>query len=409
MIVLVDRHTRRLPWAADVLDAIRRRVWNPRRCHREGGAQALPRRFMTVSKRRWWHAALVAGALAAILGVTSQPAHAELNDTFYSWFAQAPELEKLDVTATAGDSQLVVSWSPVIKYSGSRDIRYLVDVQSSGYSSHAYVGRGGCTVTTPSRAAARPSCVISGLENGRTYYVHVTAAAIEEANLSTVRPIRVGGDLGNPAVVTLCCTPVSPVREILLTDNGEGRGTVSWVQPQDTGGGTDLRYDVTVSPGDLTCSTTSTSCLVTGLKPNTRYVASVTASNRSFTSPLASSAEVLVPPASPEAPSRVRVRLKGASAVLTWKAPANAAASGIIKYVVRSTPRGLTCTSKLRTTCTVAGLKTGVSYSFQVRAAGSTNAGAYSKPTTVVTRPNPQPPVPVPAPLPSAKPAVPVG
>lgn len=355
---------------------------------------------MTVAQRTRWYAALAFGVLAGMLGASAQPAHAELNDTLYSWFVQAPDIERLDVTATAGDAQLVVSWSPVTQYSGPRDIRYLVDVQSPGYSSHSFIGRGGCTVTTKSGATGRPSCVISGLENGRTYYVHLTAAAIEEANLSNVRPLRVGGDLGTPAVVTLCCTQIGPVTQVRLTDNGEGRGTVSWVPPLDPGGGTDLQYVATVNPGGLTCSSTGTSCLVTGLEPNTRYSASVTVSNRDFTSGPASSAEVLVPPVSPDAPSGVKVRLKGARAILTWKAPANAAAADITGYVVRSTPRGLTCASARRTTCTVTGLKPGVRYSFQVRAAGSARAGAYSRPTPIVVRPLPTPPAPAPAPAP---------
>lgn len=348
--------------------------------------------------------------MAAVVTIAPPPASAELNDTFYSFFYQSPDVERLDITATGGDSQITVSWPSATRYTGPKSVLYLVDVQSpGGYSSQSLVGRGGCTVTTSPSSAGRQSCVISGLENSRTYYVHLTAAAIDEAVYGD-RPLRIGGDMGTPAVVTLCCTQVAPVTQVRITDNGEGRGTVSWAVPQDTGGSTDLRYDVTVTPGTKSCSTSDTSCLVTGLKPNTSYTATVTASNRSFTSTPATSPAVRVPPESPRAPTRVKARLKGAKAILTWRPPANADAASVTQYVVRSTPRGLSCTARRQTTCTVTGLKPGVPYTFEVRATGGATSGAFSKPTPRVTRPLPEvarpaPAVPTPS-IPEKPPAV---
>lgn len=346
--------------------------------------------------------AILVCAVMAALTMAAPPANAELNDTYYSFFYQSPNPEEVKVGATGGDAQVVVTWSPVTRYTGPLSVRYLVDVQSQGYSSNALIGRGGCTATAPASATGTLSCTIPGLENGRTYYVHLTAAAVEADPYA--RPIRVGGDMGHPAVVTLCCTAIGPVRDVELMDNGNGRGTISWEAPVDTGGATVLRYDVTVNPGGMTCSTSETSCLVGGLRPNTSYTASATASNRDFSSSPTTSPAVRIPPESPAAPTRVKARLKGPKAVLTWAPPANAAAAGVTRYVVRSTPRGLTCTPQRKTTCTVASLKPGVSYSFEVQATGGAKAGPYSKPSPPVTRPLPPPPPPSPAPTPTPTP-----
>ena len=60
---------------------------------------------------------------------------------------------------------------------------------------------------------------------------------------------------------------------------GNATATVSWTAPVSNGGSAITGYTVTSNPGVLTCSTSTTSCVVTGLTNATAYTFTVTATN----------------------------------------------------------------------------------------------------------------------------------
>ena len=64
---------------------------------------------------------------------------------------------------------------------------------------------------------------------------------------------------------------------------GNAQATVSWSAPSFTGG-TITGYTVTLNPGGKTCTTTTTSCTITGLTNGTAYTVEVTATNSAGTS-----------------------------------------------------------------------------------------------------------------------------
>ena len=64
---------------------------------------------------------------------------------------------------------------------------------------------------------------------------------------------------------------------------GNAQATVSWSAPSFTGG-TITGYTVTLNPGGKTCTTTTTSCTITGLTNGTAYTVEVTATNSVGTS-----------------------------------------------------------------------------------------------------------------------------
>jgi hypothetical protein len=64
----------------------------------------------------------------------------------------------------------------------------------------------------------------------------------------------------------------------------DGQALVSWNAPLDTGGLVITGYTATASPGGASCTSTTTSCVITGLKNGSTYSITVTATNAVGTS-----------------------------------------------------------------------------------------------------------------------------
>ena len=158
--------------------------------------------------------------------------------------------------------------------------------------------------------------------------------------------------------------------------------TVSWVAP--TVGAAVTSYTVTSSPGAITCSSSTTSCVVTGLTAGTSYTFSVTATNSYGTSSASSSSGAVTPTSAvPGAPTNVSAIAGNATATVSWSA-ATANGSAIATYTVTSSPVAGSCTTS-STSCIVASLKNGTAYSFSVTATNLVGTGAASVASNAVT------------------------
>ena len=114
-------------------------------------------------------------------------------------------------------------------------------------------------------------------------------------------------------------------------------------------------------------------CSLTGLTNGSTYTITVTGTNSDGTSPAASTTVVAGLP--PEAPATITAASKNAAVALVWSASIPNAT-----YVVTSSPPSVGCTTTT-TSCTVAGLKNGVNYTFAISATSTTGLTSTTQPS----------------------------
>jgi DNA-binding beta-propeller fold protein YncE len=161
------------------------------------------------------------------------------------------------VTASAGDGSARVTWAAPSDDGGAA---------ITGYTATAQPGGRSCTWTSGDL-----TCEITGLANGTTYAITVTATTLAGTSAPS-----------SAASVTPGRAPGAPIS--VKATAGLSRATVTWRAPADTGGGI-AGYTATASPGGRTCTTTGAlTCTVTGLLNTKAYTFTVTARSASGTS-----------------------------------------------------------------------------------------------------------------------------
>ena len=283
------------------------------------------------------------------------------------------------VTATGVTGGAKVTWTAPLTANRQPVVSYTV---------RAYTAlTGGSLVGTSCTVLAPRNCVITGLDNGTTYYVEVTTTTAFGTNTTARVSVL-------PRIVPEAPTNVSS-SSVAATS-----ATITWdpsVVPTD--GPTVTGYTVTFVPaigGAAQCvNIDALTCSVTRLVANTRYTATVVANSASGSSLDSAVVEVLTPPSvAPTAPRNLAVTINGSSATLNWRAP-NANGGGAVAptydvSVVSTAPTAptFTCSALSVTTCAVADLTAGYSYTFTVTATNSVGTGpAATRTVTVVTGP----------------------
>jgi uncharacterized repeat protein (TIGR02543 family) len=141
----------------------------------------------------------------------------------------------------------------------------------------------GDSATVPNTATGKPISVTltsSAIKTGQMIYQVVGTTVTELGRATSDGSITV--DLTeDPEIVVAATKPSSPTS--VTATAGDTEATVSWSAPE-SGGSAITSYTVTSTPSSFTCTTATTSCVVTGLSNGTSYTFAVTATNSVGTS-----------------------------------------------------------------------------------------------------------------------------
>ncbi len=256
------------------------------------------------------------------------------------------------LTATFGNASVSLSWSAPVDNGGFAISSYKVTTVGNATKT--------CTVNAPTT-----TCVITGLTNGTTYSFSVIAT--NGASLMSAASIS--------ASATPKTTPSAPQNVSLTAQDGALR--VTW-SAGNNGGSTITGYTATATPGDLTCTTATTSCTISGLTNGATYNIKVVATNV-VGAGAASAAANAVPDVAPAAPTSVQATASPTKLAISWGAPADNGGTSVLGYRATATPGGAFCeTTAPTTTCEITGLTNGTSYTVKVAARNALGSGLES-------------------------------
>lgn len=256
------------------------------------------------------------------------------------------------VSATAGDGDATIT---VTAGSGGAPASYTV------------TGGAGCTITAPST-----SCTISGLQNGTSYTF--TATATNNSGTSTA---------GTSSSVTPAAAPPG-IPTLSNEVVGDGQITVDVTAGL---GGTPTKYTIIATPSgggqavqqDCNYSSSTTSCVVTGLSNGVSYDLTATASDGNVTTNPSTAISGLTPAlAAPGVPTISSVTPGDSQAEVSFSPGTGGTPAS---YTVTATPVGggtaitQSCSSS---PCTVTSLDNGTNYNFTVSATNSAGSSTDS-------------------------------
>ncbi|MDT5035845.1 MAG: hypothetical protein QOE03_1030, partial [Micromonosporaceae bacterium] len=284
------------------------------------------------------------------------------------------------VAVVGGNASLGVTWTEPTSTGGS---------PVTGYTARAYTApTGGSPVKACTAPAEARACSVTGLANGTTYYVAVTATNV------------VGAASASARVASAPRTTPSATPGVALTA-GDGALGVTWNVPGSTGGSPITGYSVaayrTASGGSpvKTCTAVAPArvCYLTGLTNGTVYYVVVTAANAAGPSREAAVRVAAVPRTRPTVVRSVTAAAISGKIRVNWAEPAFNGGSVLTAYRVAvytspdsSTPVAQCAVVASVHTCTTLALTTGRTYYVTVTATNAAGQSVASTPVAVLVR-----------------------
>ncbi|MER7278454.1 fibronectin type III domain-containing protein [Dactylosporangium sp. NPDC000244] len=293
------------------------------------------------------------GTAYTFVAVATGPAGQSAPSTPSPQAVTGPPPAPASVTVTPGDTRLAVNWTAGTTAAGG--------AATTSYRATAAPGGASCASTGTTH------CTITGVANGLAYTVTVVAIGPSGSSAPTAAPPATAGPPRTPSGATAVAAAFG--------------ATVSWAAA--TTGSAVTFYTATAVPGGQTCTTTGTSCPITGLNPGDPVTFSVVANGPGGASNAAATGPVV--PGPPAKPVSVTATPGNSAATVTWDTPSHSGA-GLDVYTVTASPGGAMCTTTGHT-CTVTGLTNGAAYTFTVVAhgAGATGSSPASDQSAAVT------------------------
>ena len=265
------------------------------------------------------------------------------------------------VSAVANlDGSVSVNWTPP-------------SARGSAITGYSITPTPGC-LTCTGLTSLLPTTVINGLTTGSTYTFTVAATNLLGSGAASAasNSILIPTVPGAPTAVT-------------ASSAANRQSVVTWTAPASNGGSAITGYTVTSTPGGFTCTTSGTSCAVTGLTNGTSYTFKVTAVNVLGIGITSAPSNSAVPSAVSSAPTGATATAGNASATVSWTAPTTTGGAAISGYTVTSSTGNFKCTTPGATSCTVTGLTNGTAYTFSVVAGNASGNSVASAASNIVT------------------------
>ena len=280
----------------------------------------------------------------------------------------APPTIPQRLTATPGDGSASLQWDPPESDRGSPISAYVVIVNEvDDIEDQASV------------VVTGESYEMTGLENGRTYTLHV--AALNNVGIGYRNEVMVtpNGEIDGPSV------PGAP--EDVVVVPGDGSLAVSWAAPADHGGAAASAYQVsweaagqpgTAQQADVGAAL---SHVITGLVNGTDYAVEVTAANSAGTGQAAAvTAAPAAAGAQPGAPGGIVVVPGDGMLLVSWHAATDSTGAAASRYEVSWEAAGQPGTAQqadvgAALSHVITGLVNGTDYVVEVTAANSAGKG----------------------------------
>lgn len=279
------------------------------------------------------------------------------------------------VTATAGNAQATISWTPPTDNGG---------IPITSYNIYVYNATTSAFVAEVTGVTSNPA-TITGLTNGVSYNFDVTAVNADgesapSAPSNTVTPSTVPGA---PTAVT-------------SSEGSSSNINVSWTAPASNGGSALTSYNIYVYNATNTTlveeitglSAASTTASITGLTIGTSYDFTVSAVNANGEGVQSAPSNATTLLADPNAPTGVSAVAGNGQATVSWTAPSSNGGSAITSYdvyVYSGATLVATVTGVSGSPATITGLTNGTSYAFAVSAVNAYGQGPQSVASAPVT------------------------